>query len=466
MSAQSLAPKWGSPSPPHRLAGVSPTTPVLLALSGGADSVALLHLLHAWKEEYGFSLTAAHVHHGIRGEEADRDAEFCRALCEELGVELCLLKTDIPALAEKRGKGLEETAREVRYEWLASLMCERELPLLATAHHADDHLETVLFRLSRGTGLRGLSGISPARPFGKGSLVRPLLSLSREQILSLCREKGWGYVTDSTNADPDYARNRLRTQVVPVLEALFGVPQKRVLELSARLREDEEFLSVQAQAALSSARSDAGGLFLQSISTLPPALLRRVLQMWAEENGFSPEHTHTEALMRAVLEEGGHREVSLPGDRIAVLDRGRLLLLTSTTPTQDFCIPFSVGECRVPGTELVISVQKMSEKIKVHNLSTGLYIILPEKFVIMKTDLVWRNRLPGDRMRVHGVHRKLGKLLGERAVAPHLRDRLPLLSDKEGPLWVPFVGSRDGLAASPDSSGYLARIFLPPYGQS
>ncbi len=466
MSSQNRLTEWGSAIPPHCLAGLPPQTPVLLALSGGADSVALLHLLLSWQTEYGFPLSAAHVHHGIRGEEADRDAAFCRSLCREHGVELHLLECDIPSMARDAGKGVEETAREVRYRYFAELMREHGIPLLVTAHHADDHLETLLFRLSRGTGLSGLCGIAPTRPFAEGQLVRPLLHLSRRQIRSLCRENGWSYVTDSTNENPDYARNRLRSRVVPVLEELFGAPSRRAVELSAKLREDEDYLTSQAADALHAARVEEG-LSCAKVSSLPPAIMRRVLQSWVrEQTGEELESVHLEALRAALQSEGKHHEVALPGNRLALCDRGRLILAPRSEAISEWNAPLSQGVLRIPETGMEISVQKMSEKIKINNLSTGLYIILPADFVIMKNDLFWRGRLPGDRLWVHGVHRKVGKLLGEVAVAPYLRERLPLLCDAKGPVWVPLVGTRDGIVRPSNScEGYLIQIFLPTSGQ-
>ena len=173
--------------PPWRLAGCAPGTPVLTGLSGGADSVALTHLLARCAARDGFPLTALHVHHGIRGAEADRDAAFCAAFAKALGVELITVRVDVPALAEASGDGLETAARDARYRVFEAVMRERGIPLLATAHHADDNAETVLFRLCRGTGLRGLCGIPACRQLGDGWVTRPLLPFTKEELLSYCR---------------------------------------------------------------------------------------------------------------------------------------------------------------------------------------------------------------------------------------------------------------------------------------
>ena len=158
---------------------------VLVGVSGGADSVALLDMMQ--KEYPGAPMLLAHVNHGIRGEEALCDRAFCENVAKERGLEIVILDVDIPAIAKEKGQSLEEAAREVRYAFFADLMRERNIPVLLTAHHADDHLETILFRIARGTGLSGLCGIAPIRPFEMGHLVRPLLGFTKQGVLQYCK---------------------------------------------------------------------------------------------------------------------------------------------------------------------------------------------------------------------------------------------------------------------------------------
>ena len=189
---------------PWELAGADPKTPVLLALSGGADSRLLLDRLAKGSKRWGFPLLLAHVHHGIRGESADRDADFCRALAEQYGLPIEVLFSNVPALAKAHGRGIEEEAREVRYAFFEELMRARNIPLLATAHQADDLLETMLFRIARGTGTAGLCAILPARRFANGFVTRPLLGLSAKEVRGACRAEGLKFTEDETNADPAY----------------------------------------------------------------------------------------------------------------------------------------------------------------------------------------------------------------------------------------------------------------------
>lgn len=443
---------------PQALAGLPEEEPVLLALSGGADSCALLHLLAKASRERGFPLLAAHVNHGIRGEEALRDREFCRALAEKYGITLCILDADIPRLAAESGRGLEEEARRVRYAYFADLMRERGIRLLATAHHADDHLETLLFRMARGSGLRGLCGIAPVRPFAEGALTRPLLPLSRREILAYCEENRLEYVTDATNADTAYARNRIRAEVVPVLESLFEDPQGRALQMSRALREDEDFLHGEAERFLAEEESET--LSLSRLRSLHPALRKRVLAIYLSGvTDRMAEAVHLEALSRAVTEQSAPYALSVPGGRV-LLEGDRLLCLAEAeAAVQDFCIPFAEGEITLPGSGIRIRTTSAEEYTKINNLSTARRINGNRFFAIMVGNLYWRPRREGDRIRKDGMHRRLRKLWNGEGIPPRLREQLPLLCDGEGILWAPFVGLRDG--APTEGEAYLVELLLP-----
>ena len=432
--------------PPWRLAELPQNTPVLLAYSGGADSRALLDLLAKNAREDGYALTLAHVNHGIRGDEALRDRAFCVRTAEQYGLEICLADVDIPALAKESGRSLEEEAREARYEFFASLMKERSIPLLATAHHADDNLETVLFRLARGTAPRGLSGIAPTRAFGEGSrLVRPLLEATRAEILRYCAEHQLEYVTDSTNLELDCARNQIRHGVVPVMESLFAHPQHRVTALCAQMRQDEDFLSVSAARFLEQWKEN--GCLAQALNQAHPAIRQRALASYVtEQTGFSPEQIHLQSLLQLADDGQNGRQRELSHGWMAVIERDALRLIpTSQRESLSFQIPFSKETFTLPESGITIRVEKMEENTKIHNLSTASHIILNSFSAIMNGALYWRTRREGDTLVRGGMTRKLRKLSNEKKIPPRLRERLPLLCDDKGILWAPFVGARDGV---------------------
>ncbi len=436
---------------PHVLAGLPQSTPVLLALSGGADSSALLHILAQASKKEGFPLLLAHVNHGIRGEEAMRDQRFCESLAKQYGLELCTHEVDVPSLARAHGRGLEEEAREARYAYFESLMRERELPILVTAHHADDLLETVLFRLARGSGTHGLCGIAPSRRFAQGVLVRPLLQVTRRQIMDYCDRNELKFVTDCTNEDPSYARNRIRMQVVPALEELFDTPQSRVAALCADLREEDAFLESLAQTALSEVRVE-NGLSVSALRAVPKALLPRVLRGWLTQmNDVHLERAQLTAIGQALEGEKRPCSVTLTPD-VCVLLEGDLLSLRRVAPklTEPCYIPFRLGVTEVAELGLLIEVEK------VNNLSIANTINSNEVSVIMNGALHFRTRREGDVIRRGGMHRRLRKLYNAAKIPPSLRERMPLLCDEQGIVWAPLIGARDGS----DPMGERIRIRL------
>ena len=431
---------------PQALAGLDKTTPVLLAFSGGADSRALLHFLAACAKEDGFPLTLAHVNHGIRGDEALRDRRFCQTVAVAYGLALCILDADVPALAKAHGRGLEEEARIVRYEYFERLMREREIPLLATAHHADDNLETVLFHLCRGTGLSGLCGIAPTRDLEYGILTRPLLRVSRREILAYCRENGLEYVTDSTNSDTAYTRNRIRSEVIPILSEFYGELPARVYRMTETLREDESFLSTLAAELVARAETD-GGLSLACLRDAAPPIRNRALMQWIErETGYVPERIHVDGLQMLIDRESTGAQVALHKGFCAVAEFGVLRIREGKAgEAVPFSFPFSVGQTTLFDGTLLIDVAKYDKNTKINNLSTESYINLTIDFDIIENNVFWRSYRAGDTLLRGGMHKKLRKLYGEASVPVYWRARLPILCDGKGIVWAPFVGARDGI---------------------
>lgn len=191
---------------------IDPSRPVLVALSGGADSVSLLHILL----RRGYRCVAAHCNFHLRDAESDADEAFVRSLCDSLNVPLLVAQFDTRAYAQERHLSIEMAARDLRYDWFFSILDEQHIPVVAVAHHADDDAETTLLNLTRGTGLRGLTGMKEQN----GRVVRPLLDMSRADIEDYCRANHLQYVTDRTNASDDYARNRIRHHVIPALKSI------------------------------------------------------------------------------------------------------------------------------------------------------------------------------------------------------------------------------------------------------
>ena len=451
----------GKLTDPRKVAGVAPNVPVLLAFSGGTDSVALLDMMQ--KEYPSAPILLAHVNHGIRGEEAIRDRDFCENVAKERGLEIAILEVDVPTLAKEKGQSIEEAAREVRYAFFADLMKEREIPLLVTAHHADDHLETILFRIARGTGLAGLCGIAPIRPFEVGHLVRPLLSFTKKEILEYCQAHGLDYVIDSTNTDTTYARNRIRAEVLHVLESLFADSSHRAVQMSTELFEDEAYLQELAENFVEENTTVRGISYLH-LQKAHPAIRRRALQIWfKKERGATLESVHLQALFRLIKSGDTTARVALPtGVSAYCTARGRLMLTkTKPQPVGEYTIPLTLGKTQIPNTDISICITK-DEKLNDADKQAENILVLFGEWEDLQKALTWRNRREGDVILIGKMHRQLRRLWAEKGISIEMRQALPLLCRGEEIVWAPFVGMSDDLkeknAKDEKSSAYKIEI--------
>ena len=436
---------------PWEMAGLDPKTPVLLAFSGGADSRTLLELLRAGAERDGFVITLAHVNHGIRGEEANRDERFCESVAKAYGLRIFTTVRDVPALAKEHRTTLEEEARRVRYEFFTEIMEREQIPLLVTAHQADDQLETMLFRLCRGTGIRGLGGIPAVRRFGIGYAVRPMLELSGREIRAYCAEKGLDFVTDSTNADTAYARNLIRAEVVPILEKLYDEPQKRAAALAQELCETEAYFREQEEKFLRQNGND--GLQCELLASLHPVLQKKILFAWLAECGVTPERVHLDALVR-LLNAGNGASCSVPGGKQVVRHRGRLHIEENADPVS-YRLPVSPGEIDVPGTPWRISVERLNaETIKNHAFTTQNRQIFSLPSAMIESAYL-RPIEDGDQIYTRGAHHAVRRLYREAGIPPTERLCRPMLCQGREILWIPGIAARDGLGRDPKSGDFL-----------
>ncbi len=296
--------------------------PVVLGLSGGRDSVALLHLL----VQQGCSVHALHVHHGIRAAEADADAAFCARLCHELDVPFELQRVDVPALATEQGVSLETAGRHAR-RWLLAAAARRcKGGVVALAHHADDQAETVLFRLARGAA--GLRGMQPVHEASGITWVRPMLSWRRAEITAWLQQMGQPWRDDSTNAVADVARNALRLEALPALNKALGRDVTPILGRSARLHAETIDALEAALAALPS-KDPQGRLYLPFVWQQPLALRKAIVRRYLQENSVADI---SEEMVLAIVDilpaESSVSRVNLPGDRQAIR-RERRLVITS-----------------------------------------------------------------------------------------------------------------------------------------
>ena len=441
---------------------------VIAAFSGGADSVCmLLHLAH-WCAETGVRLTAAHVNHGIRGEDADRDEAFCRETCGKLRIPLYVRHENVPELARRTGRGLEETARDVRYSFFEELAAQSEPgAVIATAHNADDHLETVLFHLLRGSGTRGLTGIDPLRG---GRYLRPLLCDTSADIRRWCAENEISYVTDATNADTDYTRNFIRRNLVPPMEQIAENPQKAVLRMSVLLRQDNDFLE---QTAAQYVPDGAISMDRGTLASLHPAVASRVVRMLclnaarAGHGSASPEEIHVREILRLTASDLPETSYSLPGSLRFRADRHTVRFVTDENnipvPSEDAGIVFTYPDDGdfFENERYVIKFSHGNHRNNVQEEENiyKLFICRTFCFDKIKDGLHIRYRRTGDTCVIGGMTRRVKKLFIDRKLTAEEKSSLPLLLSGDEILWIPLFPPRDGVLAEEGEPGLTIAFY-------
>ncbi|HKD45209.1 MAG TPA: tRNA lysidine(34) synthetase TilS [Candidatus Angelobacter sp.] len=313
---------------------LQPGDRVAVAVSGGADSVSLLRVLLELRQELGIVLSAAHFHHGIRGAEADADQLFVSELAGRFELELHVGAGDVPAHARRAKSSVETAARELRHRWFAGVLAQGKADKIATAHTLDDQAETVLMRLLRGAGARGLAGIFPAQK--EKRLVRPLLKVSRRDVEAYLSTIGQAWREDASNRDPSHTRNRIRHELLPLLERDYNPAIRHTLaELAEIARADAEYWDAQTATLLPrllregipsrSGRTSSGAasrtlaLDLSAFQGLPLAFKRQLLHRLGAQLGTTLEFNHIEQLIELVHGKPRRRRVPLPGDTEAEL---------------------------------------------------------------------------------------------------------------------------------------------------
>ena len=392
----------------NRFGLIKPGDSVVCALSGGADSVALLWALYLLRDKLQITLSAAHFNHGLRGEESNRDQRFVEQLCRDYRIPLSVGSARVTA----GEKGLEAAARDARYRFFDSLSGK-----IATAHTADDNAETVVMHLIRGTGLLGLGGISPVR----GNVIRPMLSVTREDVLAFLQEYHLSWVEDSTNAHDDFLRNRIRHNVMPLLRQENPRLAENVSDMALRLRRDEEVLQGQVSDCLPN---------VSVLRQMDEPIRRRQLCAFLEQCGVKePEAEHIALAEQLVFSQKPSARGSFPGNVMICRNYDRLEKLETTTPIGQ--IPFDCpGEVTV--NEFVkISCRPAKEKL----LQWDRFTVYP------CGDMVVRARRPGDKMRLSGGTKSLKEIFVDRKIPASQRDQIPVIADAEGVLGVYGIGA-------------------------
>lgn len=378
---------------------------VLVAVSGGADSMLLLNFLITVRDKYGITLAAAHVEHGIRGEDSVKDAEFVEDFCRSHNVEFHLLAINASEEAKANKIGVEEYSRKRRYEFFNSIECDK----IATAHNLTDNVETALFRLARGSGLKGMCGIPPVRD----KIIRPLIDVSSAEIREYCNKHNISYRTDATNFDNDYSRNYIRNEIIPSFAEISGDFINNAAAFISDAREDMSFIEKSAEKAYLKCCDD-GRLRKSDIKELDISVAKRIVLKYFSDYNVTLDRVHLNSIL-CLLDKSGR--VQIKGDIFAVADGEFLRFADFSKKDKSF--------------KYATQILKFSE---FDNKSVDFYCDCDK--IIGKVTV--RSRIAGDTIKPagRGCSKSLKKLYNEMKIPPELRESVSVVADEQGVIGV------------------------------
>lgn len=426
---------------------ILPGQRIVVGLSGGADSVALLHILKRMQETMYIELFAAHVNHGLRGQAARDDAVFAEELCKRWGIPFFLKAADVRALSHTLRRTEEEAGRMVRYGFFHEVMEKVNGDRIATAHHKNDQAETILHNVIRGSGMQGLTGIRPVRD---GIIIRPLLDVSRQEIEDYLIKHQLSYREDASNADPVYTRNRIRNRLLPVLAEHYNPDiVDSLTRMAGILRDEDDFLTGHCSSLYEAYAVSGPGqirMDLKKFKACHPALQRRLVRMAVADlrgNLVNVGSSHIEAVIRLASRSATGARTLIPADSLsgreiwAELSYDFLVFRRADDkqPASAFdCLLPVPGQVRLEELNLTVTAEKWDQN-KGLPFSPRCIYIDGEK---IKGELRLRQRRDGDRFRPLGMQgrKKLKDYFIDRKIPREQRNRIPLLTDGENIIWV------------------------------
>lgn len=394
---------------------------VAVGLSGGADSVCLADILSKLKDDYGIILKAVHVNHNIRGEEALRDEEFVKDFCRKRGIELLCFSVDVPSLAKQRRLSLEECGRQVRYECFEKAGCDA----VAVAHTLSDSIETFLFNLARGTGAKGLGGISPKR---SPNIIRPLIECTRAEVEGYCEKNSLEYVTDSTNLSDDYTRNHIRHKLVPNFEKINSGFEEAFKRAMLSIREQDLFVQECAVSLLCQSERKNGWCLSQLQAADSAVLKKCLLIILKDKMNKPPEAKHIDACFSLVKQ--GKGQIELAKDLYISCRDDIIAFIGAKTGAPEWKCGFADGVAKTPvgDIRLVSGTEASADSFSGDNISLD--------------ELYASSRQSGDSFtfKKRGVTKSLKKLFNELKIPHEKRNEIAVIHSGNDVVWVENIG--------------------------
>jgi len=430
-----------------------PNSTIVIGVSGGVDSVALLHFLHRYAEKYQWQLVVAHVNHMFRGEESKADYLFVEALCSELGVTFEGTAIDVPAEIAHSKQNSQQVARNCRYQFYRKIMQKHQAGYLALAHHLDDLAETMLMNLTRGILLPKKIGMPVTRPFASGALVRPFLHVEKSEIDQYCSHQGFIYREDSSNQKSTYTRNRFRQRILPFLKEENVLVLEHFADFMTQVHEEDALLQQMAQEIFDQIHfvhtHHEVSFEITSLVSLDKPLQRRILPLILNYlynvERFVASHAHLEALMQLIEQDHPSGAIDLSDQVQVVRSFQWLYFLDKNQQKQPFEITLQIpGTTHLPsGDTIVAEISTESSRLQddCHQL-----IVSAEEL-----PLKVRNKRDGDRIFLERIagSKQLKKIFREQLVPLHLRDEWPVVvNGHEQIIWVPQLEKCDNMKST------------------
>ena len=425
----------------HQL--VSPDSVVGVGFSGGADSVTLLHILANNREKLGIKeIKAVHLHHGIRGEEADHDLQFSKEFCEKLGVEFIPFYENVPEIANKTGESIEECARRIRYECFSGVQCD----VVATAHNLNDNIETFLLNLTRGSSLSGLCGI----PYKRDKYIRPLLDTTRAEIEEYAEQNGLEFVTDSTNLCDDYTRNKLRHNVLPQLFSINPSFDKAFAKCVENINLSNDFIVQESNRFLE--ESNCGDYFdCQVFENVHSALKYQVISLILKQKKAQNINREHILAVNNIIENGGSVDI---GNGVTITVERKKLYFGKPNITAHFESPFQkdIKQVITPvGEYEILYFNKDLQKLNKQDMDN---LIDCDKIF---GEICCRNRRDGDFYvpRNRKCTKTLKRLFNDEKISLTERSEMLILEDEKGIVWTEFFGVSDRCKVTNESKNII-----------
>ncbi|WP_421382571.1 tRNA lysidine(34) synthetase TilS [Bacillus salacetis] len=438
---------------------------ILAAVSGGPDSLSLLHFLNKYKRFLKVKVAAVCVDHMFRGEQSHEELLFVKRACEEMDIPFFGERVNVQEFLDEHNAGLQEGARNIRYNLFARLIEEEGFTKLAFGHHGDDQVETILMRMTKGSSGMAKSGIPVKREFHEAEIIRPLLCLSKQEISNYCSESGLDPRFDPSNEKGDYTRNRFRREVLPFLKKENPLVHLKFQQFSEETAEDEVFLLSLAEekmAKVLTRTEDEAIVDIQAFRPMPLPLQRRVIHLILnylyKDRPSSLSSIHIQDVLAIIMKDSPSLSLDLPGNLKVIRSYNQCTFRFDgrTEGSGDFCYSLNIGERIELPDQRVFDLQE-ADFHPIHANS----VIFQKGSVAFPLRI--RNRKPGDRMKVKGLNgtKKVKDIFIDEKIPVRLRDTWPIVEDDNGNiLWIPNLKISDfACSQASDPGNYVRLIF-------